>query len=298
MFEDHNLRALAAILRTGSFDAAARDEGVSPAAISIRLKALEDRLGTRLVHRARGQRAPCTGTEAGLRLLRHADAVALLEADLARDLPALGPARRPHVRIAVNADSLATWALSALAQVEGLLFDIVVDDQDHSADWLTRGAVLGAVTATRQPGTGTDGYALGRLRYRATASPAFVQKHFPNGVTAETLANAPALQFNTKDRLQQHWAQAALGPDARPGPAHQLPSTHGFVDACLAGLGWGVNPEPLVNQALRTRRLVELRPGAPLDTALYWHVSRLHADLLAPLTLALRKTARARLLRL
>ncbi|WP_425091963.1 LysR family transcriptional regulator ArgP [Tropicimonas sp. S265A] len=296
MFSDPNLRALAAILRTGSFEAAARDEGVSPAAISIRLKALEDRTGTLLVNRSRGNRGPCTGTEAGLRLLRHADAVALLEAELAQDLPSLGPAATPHVRIAVNADSLATWVLPALAQIKGMVFDLVVDDQDHSANWLTRGAVLGAISATRKPGTGTDGYALGRLRYRATASPAFMKTHFFHGVTVETMAKAPSLQFDTKDTLQSQWARLALGDHARPGPAHQLPSTHGFVDACLAGLGWGLNPEPLVTQALRNRHLVELRPGVPLDTRLYWHVSRLHADLLAPLTLALRKTARARLL--
>lgn len=296
MFGDPNLHALALTLRTGSLEAAARAAGVSPATISLRLKALEERLGTRLVNRGRGRRGPCTGTEAGLRLLRHADAVDLLEAELGRDLPALGPARRPHMRIAVNADSLATWVLPALAQVPGMVFDLVVDDQDHSAEWLARGAVLAAVTATRQPGTGTDGYALGRLRYRATASPAFMRTHFPGGLSAEALARAPALQFNTKDRLQHQWARERLGEGAAPGPAHQVPSTHGFVDACIAGLGWGLNPEHLVTTPLRRRELVDLSPAAPLDTQLYWHVSRLHGEILAPLTQAIRKTARARLL--
>lgn len=296
MFKNPNLHALALILRSGSLEAAAQEAGVSPATISLRLKALEDRLGTRLVQRGRGMRGPCTGTEAGLRLLRHADAVDLLEADLAHDLPGFKPESTPHLRIAVNADSLATWVLPALAQVPGMIFDLVVDDQDHSADWLTRGAVLGAITATRQPGTGTDGYALGRLRYRATASPGFVKTHFFKGLSAESLAKAPSLQFNTKDALQRQWLRLAFGEEAHPGPAHQLPSTHGFVDACLSGLGWGLNPESLVTDLLRRRKLVDLKPTVPLDTQLYWHVSRLHADLLAPLTYAIRKTARDTLL--
>ena len=78
------LTALASILRLGSFDAAAAALGATPSAISQRVKALEDRVGTTLV--LRGQ--PCTGTPTGQRLAKHAEDVALLEARYHRPTPA------------------------------------------------------------------------------------------------------------------------------------------------------------------------------------------------------------------
>ena len=170
---------------------------VTLSAISQRLKALEERLGTRLIRW--GQ--PCTATEAGLRVIRHHDDIALLEQTLAGDLPGHA-APRATMRIAVNADSLATWVLPALAEVEGVLFNLVIDDQEVSQDWLKRGEVLGAITSHPGPLQGCDTMPLGALRYRATASPAYVARHMPQGATAEALAAAPALRFNEKDHLQ------------------------------------------------------------------------------------------------
>ncbi len=103
MLDPAQLAALAAVHRRGSFDLAASDLHVTPSAISQRIKALEEAIGTLLVRR--GQ--PCSATNTGLRLIRHHDEVALLERTLAQDLPALAPGQTT-LRIAVNADSLAT----------------------------------------------------------------------------------------------------------------------------------------------------------------------------------------------
>ena len=52
------------------------------------------------------------------------------------------PGARPRsIPVAVNADSLATWVIPALAATEGFLFDLVIDDQDVSQEWLKRGEV-------------------------------------------------------------------------------------------------------------------------------------------------------------
>ena len=142
MLDPNQLAALAAVHRRGSFDLAAAALGVTASAISQRVKALEEQMGTLLIRR--GQ--PCTATAAGLRLIRHHDEVSLLEQALHADLPQLtaGPLT---LRIAVNADSLATWVLPALAECEGFLFDLVIDDQDVSQDWLRRGEVVAAITS-------------------------------------------------------------------------------------------------------------------------------------------------------
>ena len=278
------LTALASILRLGSFDAAAAALGVTPSAISQRVKALEDRVGTTLV--LRGQ--PCTGTPTGQRLAKHAEDVALLEAQA---LGVSGNTSPPRLRLAVPADVLATWLIPALAQVPEMLFDLMIDDQDTSADWLRRGEVSAAMSGQARAAPGCDVLALGALRYHATASPAYVERWFADGVTAETLARAPMLTFNQKDQLQGRWLMQKIGQRLTP-PSHHLPSSHGFVAAAREGLGWGMNPAPLVTEHMEMGRLVSLDEALPLDVPLYWQVARIMAPALAPLTAAIRAAAR------
>ena len=194
----------------------------------------------------------------------------------------------------MNADSLATWFIPAMAQTEGPLFDLVLDDQDHSADWLRRGEVVAAVTSHGKPIQGCNCYPLGSLRYVATASPGFMSRWFSEGLSEQTAARAPCLVFNQKDRLQAQWLRQALGSEVQP-PLHWLPSSQAFVDGALAGLGWGMNPELLVQDHLRAGRLVALNPSQPLDVPLYWQQSRIVGPLLADVTRAVLTTARTML---
>ncbi len=290
MLDYPQIAALAAVHRRGSFELAAAALGLTPSAISQRVKALEERTGALLIRR--GQ--PCTATPAGLRLIRHLEEVALLERGLSADLPGAGATAVP-VRIAVNADSLATWVVPALAGVPGMLFDLVIDDQDVSQDWLRRGEVAAAITGQPGPLQGCDSHPLGRLRYRAMASPGFVARWLADGVTLQAMARAPVLTYSDKDRLQDRWLAAHVGPRIAP-PTHWLPSAHGFIDGALAGLGWGMNPELLAAPLLARGHLVELIPGTVLDVPLHWQFGRIGARALAPLTAAIRAAARAALL--
>ena len=295
MLDTTLLTTLAAVVREGSFERAARALHVTPSAVSQRVRLLEDRVGTVLV--VRGQ--PCAATEVGNRLCRHAETVALLELDLRRELPGLQPdagdTPRTTLRVAVNADSLDTWfvdALAAFAAQSDALVDVSIDDQDHTSTWLRRGQVLAAVSSVAEPVQGCRSRKLGALRYRATASPMFMARWFPHGVTADALARAPSLVFDHKDQLQAQWVRRVLRRDVVLA-AHRLPSSHAFVSAALAGLGWGLNPEPLVREHLAAGRLVELLPGRPLDVALHWQVAQLHSPVLDRLTAQVLAAARA-----
>lgn len=290
-FDPHHLSALATILRTGSFEQAAAELLVTPSAISQRIKALEEKVGTTLILRG----TPCTATPSGARLAKHAEDVGLLETQLSRDLSLAPGVASSRLRIAINADSLATWLIPALAAVPDLQFELVVDDQDWSAEWLERGEVSAAVTASDVAVAGCTRYPLGALRYIATASPAFMKTWFADGVTAETLSAAPCMAFNARDGLQRSWMMAKAGTAPTP-PTHYLPSTHAFVDAARAGIGWGMNPEALVRGPVRNGRLVALDPTLPLDVPLDWQVSRVLAPALEPVTAAIRKAAKAGLL--
>ncbi|MDR6953608.1 ArgP family transcriptional regulator [Ancylobacter sp. 3268] len=196
------LRAVAAVVQTGSFDRAARQLGVTPSAVSQRVKQLEERLGVVLI--ARG--SPCTATETGDWLCRHMETVGMLEGELLAHLPALidpgAAGQKVTLHIATNADSLGTWflaAMSAFARHSPYLLNIAVDDQDHTADWLRRGRVIAAVTSVEEPIAGCRRTSLGALRYLATASPGFIARHFAGGVTPQAILEAPALTFNQKD---------------------------------------------------------------------------------------------------
>jgi len=294
------LRAVAMVVQTGSFEKAALALHVTPSAISQRVKQLEERLGAVLILRGN----PCTATEKGEWVCRHMEHVGMLESELFSQLPALlssdEVSSRVTLHIATNADSLGTWflnAVSAFTHQSGFLLNVAVDDQDHTAEWLQRGRVLAAVTSLEKPVQGCRVTPLGFLRYHATASPAFIDRYFPKGVTETELAQAPALTFNQKDRLQQQWISQVFGASI-VHPTHWLPSTQSFVDAALLGMGWGMNPALLVRNHLAEGRLVELVAGTPFDIPLFWQVNRLAADRLKSLTDAVVEVARRELVQI
>jgi LysR family transcriptional regulator, chromosome initiation inhibitor len=292
------LRALAAVIREGSFERAAVALHVTPSAVSQRIKLLEMRVGAVLV--VRGQ--PCSATEAGARLCRHAEQVMLLEHELRAGWPALGASADDEagggwarVRVAVNADSLATWFIPAMARLSleaRALLDVVIDDQAHTQSWLRSGDVLAAVTTDAAPVQGCRSLPLGALRYAATASPAYVAQWFAGGVNAAALASAPAITYNRKDDLQAQWIRRVCRRNVET-PTHWLPSAQAFVDASLHGIGWGMNPLVLVQPHLDAGRLVELAPGCRVDVPLNWQYSRLAAPVLQRLTDAVLQAAGA-----
>ena len=288
------LSAFATVIDEGSFERAAAVLHVTRSAVSQRVKLLEERVGQVLVRRA----TPCTPTDAGQALYRHAREVALSEADA---LTTIGGGQQTSTRLAigVNADSLATWFPHAMAQAaegQNVTFDIHVEDQDHSANLLREGRVMAAVTADPQPVQGCKVLPLGTLRYRALASPAFMQRHFAQGVTAAALATAPMLVFNRKDALQARFAARITRRTLAP-PVHWVPEAHAFVMATRAGLGWGMTPDPMVQDDLRAGTLVELIEGKPVDVPLYWQYWGLNVQALQHMTEAVQQAAALTLLR-
>lgn len=295
MLDYASLSALAAVIREGSFERAARALHVTPSAISQRIRQLEEKVGCALV--IRGQ--PCRATEAGQRLCHHVDRVRLLEQELHAALPNIGDndGARVALPIAVFADTLATWLLPVIVEFgarEPVLMEVTVDDQDFTSEWLRSGAVLAAITGSSRAASGCDITALGSMRYIAAASPAYMQRYFAGGVDAASLARAPSLLFNVKDALQGRWVQQLLGADVAL-PCHTLPSSQAFVTAALAGMGWGMHAEALVAPHLAAGTLVELAPGTPLVVPLYWQAARAASTLLAGFSRAVLDAARTSL---
>ena len=291
MLDYPSLAAVAAVVSEGSFERAAAALGITPSAVSQRVRGLEERLGTILIVRG----SPCEPTDLGRTLCAHIDQVRLLEQEIAPKLDRAAEAFRPlTLRIAVNADSLATWfptAVAGFAREAGIALDLMLEDEAHTADRLRSGEVLAAVTAEPEAVQGHKITALGSLRYVACASPVFVARYFREGVTGRTLAEVPYLRFDRRDALQHRWAREAHGLDLA-GPVHWLPSTQAFIDFALEGLGWSLHPLWLAEPHLASGRLVELPPALRIDVGLHWTVARLHAASLRHLSDAVREGAR------
>jgi LysR family transcriptional regulator (chromosome initiation inhibitor) len=283
--DSQQLAALAAVVETGSFDAAAATLHVTPSAVSQRVKALEQRVGQVLVRRER----PCTVTAAGVPLLRLAAQSALLEAEALAELGG-GDATSARIALAVNADSMATWFSSVFERLDSVLFDVRIEDQDHSARLLREGTVMGAVTTERAAVPGCRVQSLGVMRYIPAAATAFVQRYLPDGFTARAAAQAPSIAWNRDDALQDMFLRKLFRRQLTP-PTHFVPTAEGFGAAVRCGLGWGMFPEQLADSTKDLARISELY----LDVPLYWQCWKLDSPLVASVTDAVRHAAVGRL---
>lgn len=289
MFDYKLLAALAAVVEQGGFERAAQMLGLSQSAVSQRIKLLEARVGQPVLLRE----TPPQATEVGRRLLNHVQQVRLLERDLQAQVPALNEEGLPErLRVALNADSLATWWAQAVAQFcadNRVVFDLVVEDQDVGLKRMRGGDVAACICASERPVAGARSVLLGAMRYRAFASPEFIARHFRSGVTAEKLAQVPAIVFGPDDFLQ-HRYMAALGVNGG-FVYHLCPSSEGFVRMTCAGLGWGLMPELQVQAELARGELIELVADQPIDVPIYWHHWRNGGELLDRLTRRLQQVA-------
>lgn len=279
------LAALAAVVDEGSFDAAAGHLGLTPSAVSQRIKALEQSAGRVLVQRSKPT-VPTAAGEAYLRLARQL--VAVVEHAQAELDDEAGP---PTIPIAVNADSLATWVLPALAGVADLAsFDLRREDQAHTADLLRAGTVIAAITSQAEPVQGCRSTRLGRMRYRPVAARTFAERWFTEGVNGQTLGEAPVVVFDRKDHLQDDYLRKVTRRRIAP-PRHHVPSSADFAEAVRLGLGWGMLPRQQYAALETAGELVVFDTTRRLDVTLFWQQWSMRTPVLDAVADAVRDAA-------
>jgi LysR family transcriptional regulator, chromosome initiation inhibitor len=294
-FDPAALECLAAIVEEGGFERAAQRLNITQSAVSQRLRALEAQVGTVLIVRSR----PLKPTSAGNLLLKHTRQVRLLRADLERDLHELAPRatggarEEERISLAVNADSIATWALPALNQLgrQGLPLELITDDQDFTHEWLREGQVLGCVTTVKQALRGCKVLPLGAMNYVAVAQADYARDKLPAGLTPHNFRDVPFVAFNRKDDMQAEFVGRAFGLKRVSLNQLFVPSSEGQVRAVLAGWGASVVPELLVRGLLAQGELVNIAPDARVPVQLYWHCWNLESAVLDQLTSALTQAA-------
>ncbi|MET4224615.1 LysR family transcriptional regulator ArgP [Oerskovia enterophila] len=280
------LRTLDAISTAGTFEAAAQQLGVTPSAISQRMRALEAAVGQVLVRRGR----PATLTAPGEVLVRHARRLALQHAEVLAELD-LAEGDTPELTLVITGDALTTWALPVLAEASAWArLEILREDQDHSIDLLRDGKAVATITSVAEAVPGCRSTRLGRMRYRPVASPAFVERWFPDGPTAAALEEAPVLVFDRKDDLQDRYLGGRAG-----GPRHHVPASHEFLRAVELGMGWGMLPDLQSQESEAAGLLVGFDDAASLTVPQYWQQWRLHSPTLDRVATAVREAAAAHL---
>ncbi len=270
------LEALLAVEREGSIDAAARAMSMTSSAVSQRIKSLEERIGAVVLKRL----SPVEPNEFGIALCRHAEAVGMMEDKLIKKFASEFANMNqpvPMIKIVVNDDSLSSWFMEVLQKAENrdeqFVFEISIDDQNHSIERMRQGLANVAISNTKEAVQGFRSKYLGRHVYKATASPVFMAKHFPHGVNETNLTTAPSLRYGPMDDMQKRWVFQILEKQL-PLISHTIPSSHGFVCACLSDIGWGMSPAIMVDEHIKSGDLVELIPDSSLFEPLYWHCSR------------------------
>lgn len=283
------LEALVAVVESGGFERAAQVLAISQSAVSQRIKLLEARVGAPVLIRGATPRP----SPVGQRLMNHAQQVRLLERDLQQDVPLAGETmNQTRLRIALNADSLATWWAEAVAEVceeHGLLLELLVDDQDVALKRMRAGEVVGCLCATAEPVAGARSLPLGEMEYLAVATPAYIERYFAPGAWPLGIEAAPAVVFGPDDQLQHSFLRAQ-GVEV-PFHHHLCPSSEGFVQLLLASLGWGMVPALQIRNELASGRLQELAPNQRIKVPLYWHYWRNGGKLLEHLSAALAQRA-------
>ncbi|PRC47035.1 ArgP/LysG family DNA-binding transcriptional regulator, partial [Mycobacterium sp. ITM-2017-0098] len=190
----------------------------------------------------------------------------------------------PRIALAVNADSMATWFTDVFARLPDVLFDVRIEDQDHSARLLREGVVMGAVTTERTPVGGCRVQPLGVMRYLPVATTAYMERHLPDGFTLDAVADAPSLAWNRDDALQDQLVRKVFRRSVRR-PVHYIPTAAGFGAGVHAGLGWGMYPTQLIDASF-----VPVS-DEHLDVPLYWQCWKLDSTIVGRVTDAVQVAA-------
>ncbi|WP_072909892.1 LysR family transcriptional regulator ArgP [Malonomonas rubra] len=264
------IEALAKVVSEGGFERAAKTLFITQSAVSQRIRQLEDQSGQLLLTRS----SPPQPTEAGKALLKHYQQVKLLEDGLSAELTAVAEQGPATLAIGINADSLASWFISAiqpLLQQFNLLIDLRVDDQEQTHLFLREGEVVGCISNASKPMQGCRVEYLGVMNYRMLAAPDFAARWFPDGLTLAVAEKAPAVIFNRKDRLHYQFMQQHL--DGLPDrlPCHYIPTPEQFLRVISEGYSYGMVPDWQSAELRNSGELVELISGAVFPVALYWH---------------------------
>jgi DNA-binding transcriptional LysR family regulator len=256
-----DLDTLMAVIRFGSFAAAARELNVDPSSVSRTVAALEEELGTRLFQRSTRQLAV---TEAGAMFAQRL-------APLLEELQEIRHAARDsttRVHGTLRATVSNAFGLQRIVpllpyfsrehpalDIDLILTDEIVDLVAERIDVAVRLGTLHDSSLVAVP--------LLKTRYRVVASPEWVRRRGSAPEAPQDLQNCDCLSFSMPG-FRDRWFFRSLDDGARFGvnvkPRVLMTNGLALREVTLGGLGASLLPDWLVGEDLAAGRLVDLFP--------------------------------------
>ncbi|HLZ78253.1 MAG TPA: LysR family transcriptional regulator [Sphingomonas sp.] len=290
---DHDYCLFARILDLGSLSAAGRELGLSPAAASKRLAAMEARLGARLIHRSTRRLAP---TEAGR--IFHDDVRAILAATEAAEARVAGRAESPSGPLRISAPTsfgrlhVAPHLSGFLERHPAVQIEMLLDDGfvDLVADRIDV-----AIRIAPEPRSASlAAQLLAPNRRVLCAAPAYLDRHgTPASLNDLAGHRLLAASNQTPWRLESAKARRVLDVDSHV----RTNSSEVVRELALAGAGIALRSTWDVGQELASGALLRILPdwlgatdvgiyavharATPLPAAVRAYVAHL-AELYAP----------------
>jgi DNA-binding transcriptional LysR family regulator len=264
------LRAFDAAVRLGSLSRAAAQVHLTHGAVSRRIAALEDQVGVELFERLPRGVLP---TPAGLRL--HAGIAAALQ-QLREALAHVADKRRARVRLSVLPSFAAHFLMSRLARFYSAHpeIDLELVAKTRLADFSEDGVdVAVRYGAGSWPG----------LRTELLMPETLVPVCSPTVLARGGLSRRPTLLHDGEEERWRAWR--AEGAPLRPRRELNYEDFNVVIEAACAGLGVALGRTPLIDEALRSGRLVRASPREVASPFSYWLVTR--AAALSPAARAL-----------
>jgi len=276
------LKALDTVVSEQSFERAAQRLFITQSAVSQRIKTLEKLFGEPLLIRS----TPLQSSELGRLLLGHYQRVLQLETELNQQLD-LKSNQSQTLPLAVNADSLASWlitALSPLLQQKNVQLNLFVQDESTTWERMRTGEALACLTSKQKAISGSDSHFLGYMEYICVASPAFIERFFKQGVNKESLKQAPAISFDQHDDMHLDFLKEHFQLEMGSYPCHTIRSSEAFIDLSLASGAYSFNTKFSVEEHLNSGRLIDILPEHKVRVPLYWHCWQLGGELMQQLS--------------
>lgn len=253
------LSAFVAVVEEGGFTAAAASLGTSKSRVSQRVKALEEHLGTRLLHRTTRQVQP---TDAGFRLFEKARAILAAAEEAEREVLALGSSVVGKLRVSAPSSFGRRFLTPVIARLGGdhPALEMSIQLTDRWVDLVAEGFDV-AVRVGRLPESGLVVRRVGGARLLLVGAPSYVKER---GAPAEPpdLDGHNCLRFAHQQRPDV-WSFGgdetnAVAEDVRVWGS--LVSNDGelLAQAAIAGVGLAWLPDFIVGDALASGELVQM----------------------------------------
>ncbi|MBL8596800.1 MAG: LysR family transcriptional regulator [Devosia sp.] len=243
-------------VRTGSFAAAARVLGITPAMVGRRIQGLEQRYGARLIERTtRAQRL----TEAGETFLRHAETVLDAAAELEDSMRAAPGRLEGRIRMTGPA-TLGVFSLAGIvarfqAANPAVTVEMILSDRrmDLIADGLGLAVRIGELQSSSMIAR-----RVGTYRLMLVASPDYLERHGAPAAPGELTAARCLINLNMSPRNRWPLSRGGRQEVAEVEGGLQIDNGEALRVATLEGAGIAYLPTDLVRADVAAGRLVPI----------------------------------------